>query len=181
MFGRNARASVKAALIPLVFLATGLTATKLSSNADGADAQFVSSASSGGTAEVRLGELAQQRGSNQTVKDFGKRMVADHTEANKKLQMVAGNESMNISNDLNQEDRATYSKLRHLSGAAFDQAYAADMVKDHRKDIVDFEKEAKYGKDAAVRQFAEETLPTLKHHLQLAEEMEKAVGSSAAK
>jgi hypothetical protein len=56
-----------------------------------------------------------------------------------------------------------------------DRAYAAaNRVKDHQKDI------AEYGKDPAMRQFAQETLPTLKHHLQLAhQEMEKAAGSSA--
>lgn len=181
MLGRHVRIAAQAALIPLALLAMSLVSTKVSSHADGADAQFVANASSGATAEVRLGELAQERGSNQTVKDFGKRMVADHTEANKKLQMVAGKEQMNITNDLNEEDRATYSKLFHLSGPAFDRAYAADMVRDHRKDIADFEKEAKYGKDPAVREYAQQTLPTLKEHLHLAEEMEKVVGSSASR
>lgn len=53
-------------------------------------------------------------------------MVADHTEANKKLPMIGSKESVNISNGLTREDRATYSKLSHLSVAAFDRTYAAD-------------------------------------------------------
>jgi putative membrane protein len=73
----------------------------------------------------------------------------------KKLQVAAGQEHMTVSNDLNDEDRAAYEKLSKLSGAAFDQAYAADMVSDHQHDIADFEREAKSGKNPAIRQFAE--------------------------
>lgn len=53
---------------------------------------------------------------------------------------------MTVSDELNDEDRATYEKLSKLSGAAFDQAYAANMVSDHQHDIGDFEQEASPGK-----------------------------------
>ncbi len=56
-------------------------------------------------------------------------------------------------------------KMRKLEGAAFDQAYIADQIKDHEKAIALFEKEARSGKDAELKAFAEKTLPTLKDHL----------------
>lgn len=172
------RAIERVALVPVVLLVMGLISTASGAHPDKGDAQFVAIASSGGLAEVRLGELAQQRGSSQTVKDFGKRMVDDHTVANRKLQMVAGKEKMDISADLTPGDRATYAKLNNLLGPTFDRAYAVEMVNDHQKDIAEFEKEAKYGKDPAVRQLAQETLPSLRQHLELAQQMEKAVASS---
>jgi putative membrane protein len=107
-------------------------------------------------------------------------MVADHSDAGAKLQAVASKEGMSVSSTLNQEDQATYNKLRNLSGADFDRAYADAMVKDHEQDIAEFEREAKSGKDSAVRQFAQDTLPTLREHLKLAQAMQKSVGGAAA-
>ena len=177
MFGKTNRGGNIAA-ITIVLLAAGLTSMHASARRDTADAQFVADASSSGLAEVRLGELAQQRGSSQAVKDFGKKMVDDHTQANQKLQMIAGKEKKSISATLSDEDRATYAKLNNLIGAEFDRAYAEEMVTDHQKDIADFEAEATHGKDPEVRKFAQDTLPTLKEHLKLAQDMQKAVRTS---
>jgi putative membrane protein len=165
-----------------VALLVGITlgCPKASSNAGEADGHFVANASSGGTAEVQLGHLAEQRGTNADVKNFGRRMVTDHSAADAKLQAVASKEGMTFSNTLNPEDKATYNKLHSLSGTDFDRAYADAMVKDHEQDIAEFEREAKSGKDAAVRQFAQDTLPTLREHLKLAQEMQKSVGGAAA-
>ena len=49
------------------------------------------------------------------------------------------------------------------------------MVKDHKDDIDLFEKEADKGNDPELKAWAAKTLPTLKHHLQMAEDAEKAV------
>jgi len=179
MFGGKS-AFRKAALVRVALLAMSLPGTGVSASQDSSDAQFVASASSGSIAEVRLGELAQQRGSSKAVKDLGKRMLDDHTATNQKLQMIAAKEKMNITADLTPEDRATYSKLTNLLGPAFDKAYALEMVRDHQKDIAEFEKEAQYGKEPAVRKLAQEVLPTLKQHLQLAQEMQKALESGAS-
>jgi putative membrane protein len=168
----------KVAGIPVALLILGLTSPQVSSRPQAADQQFVQSAASGGTAEVELGQLAEEHGSSEQVKAFGRRMVKDHSAANEKLQAVSSKEGMNLPEDMNQQDRETYEKLSKLSGSQFDHAYMANMVQDHKQDIAEFEKEAKYGKDPAVRQWAQQTLPTLKEHLQLAESTERAVSSS---
>jgi putative membrane protein len=76
------------------------------------------------------------------------------------------------------KDRASYDALSKLSGAAFDRAYARDMVKDHEEDIADFNKEATGGQKAAIRDFASQTLPTLQDHLKQAKEMRQNVAAS---
>jgi putative membrane protein len=153
---------------------------KAGSNAGEADSHFVANAASGGMAEVQLGHLAETRGNNPDVKNFGRRMVADHSDAAAKLQAVASKEGMAAPSTLNEQDQAIYDKLRNLSGADFDRAYADAMVKAHEQDIAEFEREGKSGKDAAVRQFAQDTLPTLREHLKLAQAMQKSVGGAAA-
>ena len=142
------------------------------------DAHFAKEAAAGGMAEVKMGQLAQEKGSNETVKSFGEKMVHDHSEANEKLKSVAGEEKIELPTTLSKEDQATYDHLSSLSGDAFDKAYARDMVRDHLKDIAAFKKEAADGKNEAVKNFASETVPTLETHLKLAHQMAQAVGVS---
>jgi putative membrane protein len=66
------------------------------------------------------------------------------------------------------DENAALGKLEGLNGTDFDKAYSKMMVKDHVDDISEFEKEVKKGQDADVKSFAENTLPTLRHHLMLA-------------
>ena len=142
------------------------------------DTDFAKDAAQGGLAEVKMGELAQQKGSSDTVKDFGKRMVEDHTQANDKLKSVASQENMKLPEKLSKKDQRTYDKLSQLSGAEFDRAYARDMVRDHKNDVAAFEQEANSGQDRAVKNFASQTLPTLQDHLKMAQQMEKEVAST---
>jgi putative membrane protein len=145
------------------------------------DAEFAKAAAEGGMVEVKLGQLAQEKGSSDKVKDFGKRMVDDHTLAGEQLKTVASQENIALPSELNKHDQAMYNKLSALSGDAFDRAYAKDMVNDHRKDIDDFKQEAGNGKNQAIKSFASQTLPTLQDHLKQAKEMQHAVSATSNK
>jgi putative membrane protein len=144
------------------------------------DGTFVKNAAQGGMAEVKLGQLAQSNGSNDAVKQFGQRMVTDHSKANDQLKDAASKENISVPADISAKDQATYDSLAKLSGPAFDKAYARDMVTDHEKDIADFNKEATSGRKDSIKNFANETLPTLKDHLKQAREMRQAVAGPAS-
>jgi putative membrane protein len=144
------------------------------------DDTFVKKAAQGGMAEVKLGQLAQSNGSNDAVKQFGQRMVTDHSKANHQLKDAASKENITVPADISAKDQATYDSLAKLSGPVFDKAYARDMVTDHEKDIADFNKEATSGQKDSIKSFASETLPTLKDHLKQAREMRQAVAGPAA-
>lgn len=141
----------------------------------GSDVQFVKNAAEGGMAEVKLGELATHNGDNTTVKDFGKRMINDHTAANDKLKAIASKDGITVPSDLSARDRATYERLSKLQGAAFDKAYARLMVKDHQEDIAEFKHEANSDTNREVKMFASDTLPTLEEHFRLAQAMLREV------
>lgn len=145
-----------------------------------ADENFAKKAAQGGMAEVKLGQLAEERGSNPAVKNFGRRMVQDHSKANNELKSATSKESIPLPNELDKSDQATYDRLSKLSGDAFDRAYARDMVKDHSKDVSEFQKEAKNGRDDVIKNFAAQTLPTLQNHLDQARQMEQAVNQSSS-
>jgi putative membrane protein len=142
------------------------------------DAQFAKKAAQGGMAEVKMGQLAQDKGTANSVKKFGQRMVEDHSKAGDELKQKAAKENITLPNDMNAKDKATYDSLSKLSGAAFDRAYARDMVKDHEEDIAEFNKEANGGQDAAIKDFASQKLPTLQDHLKQAKEMRQNVSAS---
>ncbi|MEY2493759.1 MAG: putative rane protein [Verrucomicrobiota bacterium] len=124
------------------------------------DKNFIQAAAKGGMMEVEMGKMAQKQAKNADVKSFGSRMVTDHTKANNQLKSLAKKKGVSL------DDAAP--KMEKMGDATFDKDYMAAMVKDHEKDVAEFEKEAKDGSDPDVKAWASKTLPTLKKHLELA-------------
>jgi putative membrane protein len=140
------------------------------------DADFAKEAAQGGMAEVKMGQLAQDKGTSDSVKAFGKRMVEDHTKAGDNLKAAAAQSSITLPDGISPKDQALYDRLSKMSGTDFDQAYARAMVRDHMHDIAAFRAESTNGKDANLKQFATTTLPTLQSHMKDARAMATAVG-----
>jgi len=131
---------------------------------------FLKNAGRDGMAEVSFARIALQRASNVDIQDFAKQMVDDHSAANDKIASLAKDDKVMLHKDLSPKQKAMEKKLMKLNDRdrAFDRAYAAQAVEDHEKAVKAFERQAAHGTDADVRAFAEETLPTLKHHLEMA-------------
>jgi putative membrane protein len=136
----------------------------------GGDQTFAEKAAIGGMTEVEAGKIALQKSSNEKVKAFAQRLVTDHTKAGEELKAAASQEGITVPAGLDAEHKAALDHLKGLSGDQFDAAFKEHMVKDHKKDIALFEKEATSGQ-TAVDKFAAKTLPTLKQHLKMAEEL----------
>jgi putative membrane protein len=139
-----------------------------SSQLSAMDKHFVRKAAEGGMAEVELGKLATQKASSDDVKKFGQRMVDDHTKANDQLKQLAQQKGIDLPTEPDSKDKATMKRLEKLSGEQFDKAYMSDMVKDHTKDVSEFQKASNAAKDPDVKNFASQTLPTLQDHLKQA-------------
>ena len=150
--------------------AAGINNPQTGARTMASDEQFIKEAASGGMLEVQLAQWIQKTGQSESAKNFGKMIVEDHTKANAKLMAIAQQKKVDVSKDLNEKDKATLDRLSKLTGAEADRAYMSSMVDDHKHDIEAFENEAKDGKDSDVRSFAEMTLPTLKMHLQHAQD-----------
>ena len=145
------------------------------------DHNFMTKAAQGGMAEVELGQLAQQNGQSQQVKDFGKRMVDDHGKANDELKQLASQQGVSLPTTLDSKDQALKDKLSKMNGADFDKAYMHAMVMDHKKDVAEFKHESTSGNDQAVKDWAGKTLPTLQDHLQMAQNIAGKSGMAAGK
>jgi putative membrane protein len=180
------------AMIPLLAAAQGMNSTMDQKGSDKmgmgklgslspADQKFVMKAAQGGMAEVQLGELAKEKGSSDAVKQFGQRMVDDHSKANDQLKQLAANKGLDLPSSLDAKDEATKTRLSKLSGDAFDRAYMKDMVADHTKDVSEFRRESQSAKDPDVKNFASQTLPTLEDHLKSAKSVDSGLKTTASK
>src|SRR5690349_7932252 len=131
--------------------------------------QFMQDAATGGTTEVMLGRMAANKAASARVRAFAERMVKDHGAANDELMELAKKKGVPLSTHLDAAHQAVVDRLGKLSGPELDREYVQAMVDDHRADVAKFEREAKGGRDAGVKAFAERTLPTLRGHLELAQ------------
>src|SRR5689334_5346937 len=64
------------------------------------DHAFMTAAAQGGTAEVELGKLAKDHGSNDAVKNFGQHMIDDHSKANDELKDLASKKGVTLPTSL---------------------------------------------------------------------------------
>lgn len=192
----------------------------------GDDRKFIMEAAHGGMMEVKLGQMAADKATNPDVKQFGQRMVDDHSKANSELMSLASQKGITLpaasdavmmnpnssSSDTSSstaqttgqpgsmdttasgqrharmdmntgetlKDQEHMNKLSSLSGDAFDREYINMMVKDHEKDVKEFEKASTKAKDPDVRAFAAKTLPTLREHLQQVRDIQGRMKSSGS-
>ena len=149
-------------------LALGASALAQSAgDASDADKQFVSEALMGGMAEVQLGHVASQKGTSQDVKQFGQKMVEDHTKMGGQMKGVASQVGVTPPTLLSPKDQVIKTRLESLSGKQFDDAYIRAMVKDHEADLKAFQNEAATGTSQAVKDAASQGATVVSMHLEM--------------
>ena len=144
------------------------------------DYKFVSEAAQGGLAEVQLGQIARDRASSPAVKDFADKMVKEHTDADQQLTQLASQKGATLPADIPSAEKRETDRLLKLYGADFDRAYMKRMVREHEKDVKEFEREAKKASDADVQSWANKTLPTLQDHLKMAQDVDNNIKNETA-
>ena len=140
---------------------------------DRASQTFIAKAIEGNLAEVQMGQLAQEKGASEGVRSFGQTLQQDHAAGAQKASAVATQLGVSPPSEPNKKQKAMHASLAKLSGAAFDRKFASEMVKDHKKEIAEYQKAAKKQGDPAAA-YASETLPTLQKHLETAQALTKA-------
>jgi putative membrane protein len=138
------------------------------------DSAFLHKALEGGVAEVQLGQLAQEKSQSGDVKQFGQRMVQDHTQLGTQMQPVAKQLGVSQPKGPSKKDKQLISKLQGLSGQQFDEEYIKAMVKDHREDLKDFKTEAEMTQDPNVKQAAQQGESVISEHLKMIEQIAQA-------
>lgn len=172
-----------------LILLCGVSVASCSDDDDGqtstipeSDRMFVMSAADGGMFEVKAGEMAVSKGDStktgmvmagdsMSVRSFGQMMVTDHTKANNELKTIADRKEVTVPVTLSEAKQKMIDSLSAATGASFNVMYSRMMVSSHRETVSLFEKQSGSGQDAELKSWAAATLPTLKHHLEMAEMM----------
>ena len=134
--------------------------------------------------EIDAGKLAETQGQSAEVKDFGRMLIKDHTDADTNLVSIAKKANIDLDTlngpdqDMLKNDAKKMDQVKMMKGAEFDRAFGTAMynghdgvlkvLKDHDKDI----------KSAELRKFIDDTRPTLEHHKDMADKIQgKAPGA----
>ncbi len=142
------------------------------------DEAFVKEAAERGMAEVRLGKLAQNRGTSEAVRNFGKMMVTDHQKANDELKQLAQRKNIFVPAGVPNDMQKDHDDLSGKSAADFDEAFMKKMIRDHEATIALFKRAVDKGTDADLKSWAARTLPTLEQHLEHARNVQDNLKNS---
>lgn len=156
---------------------TTMAPAPASTSAVGGAGNFAAKAARGGILEIKLADLALSHSHDADVESFARKMKQDHTSIDDKLKAAAQSGSAPLPSGLNDEQQHTVASLESLNGQDFDKAYADTMVKDHQEDVSLFQDASTNASTQQLRDFASQTLPTLKEHLQLAQQLQSKVQS----
>jgi putative membrane protein len=130
---------------------------------------FIKEAATSDMLEIEAAKIAQQKG-NADEKKFAEQMITDHTKTSSELKgMVSGEMKAAIPASLDDASRKKLDKLHDAKTEDFAGEYDPMQVSAHKDAVSLFERYAKGGEDAKLKDWAGKTLPALQHHLEMAQ------------
>jgi putative membrane protein len=143
-------------------------------------ADFVKEAATSDMFEIQSSQIAQERG-NASEKSFAATMIKDHQKTSEDLKSMisSGDLKAELPTALDSSHQSKIDKLKSLKGADFSSSYDSDQLDGHKDAVSLFERYAKGGDNSKLKDWADKTLPTLRHHLKMAQDLTvgKTVGS----
>jgi len=137
-------------------------------------ADFVKEAAVSDMLEIESSKIAQQKG-NADEKKFAGQMITDHTKTSSELKSMVGSGDVKaeIPASLDSSSQSKLDKLRNAKPEDFAGQYDPMQVSAHKDAVSLFERYAKGGDNAKLKDWAGKTLPALQHHLEMAQNMDK--------
>jgi putative membrane protein len=133
------------------------------------DRAFLKKAASAGMKEIAVSQAVMDHLTNPQLKQFAQTMVTDHSAANSALMSLAASKNY----ELPAQDPSIADDWSKKTGDV-DRAYVKEMVSDHEEAVKLFEKGSK-SEDPDIAAFAQKTLPTLQHHLMMAQDLKASI------
>jgi len=124
--------------------------------------------------EANVGQMAEDSGSTQPVKDMGQMLVTDHTSDYNQISQIAKTGNLTVPTAIDAaHNKMMIEPFTKLKGAAFDHKFGMEMVAGHTKAIEAYKKEAADATSPDLKAYAQQTLPTLQKHLDAAKALAK--------
>jgi predicted outer membrane protein/sporulation protein YlmC with PRC-barrel domain len=140
-------------------------------------AEFVNNAANSDMFEIQSSQLALNKTQDSRIREFAQHMVQDHTAASDKLKAAA--QGQTVPTTLDQEHTQMLQQLQQASGNDFNSSYVQMQMNGHQKAVSLFESYAQNGDNAQLKQFAQQTVPTLRQHLQQITQIQNASSTPA--
>lgn len=150
---------------------------KDSPNATSMDNMFFADTAITNMTEIQEAQAALNQSQNPQVKHFAQTMIDDHTQAEHQLKDLAQSKGAMLPRTIDSTHMDMVNHLESLQGMAFDHQYIQDQLAGHKAAITETQHEADTGNDADVKSFAQQLLPTLQKHLQMAEHLQDDMNS----
>ncbi|WP_320067137.1 DUF4142 domain-containing protein [Micromonospora sp. RTGN7] len=128
------------------------------------DTQYLQAVHQVNLAEIEMGNLAQEKGQNQQVKDLGAQFVTDHTQLDQTVQNTAQQLNVTLPDAPSADQQKVIDKLKDLSGADFDKAWVTAELAGHVQAIQATQTEISQGTEQSVVQLAQNALPVFQAH-----------------
>lgn len=137
-------------------------------------ADFVKEVAISDIFEIESNKLAQEKG-NAPEKSFASRMITDHTKTSTELKglVSSGKVKAELPTALDSSHQSKLDKLKSNNGKDFSSDFDSMQVSAHKDAVSLFERYAKGGDNADLKNWAAKTLPALKHHLEMAQNLKK--------
>ena len=135
------------------------------------DREFMLMAAHSDNFEIKSSQLALQKSSNPEVKQYAQKMIDEHTQSTNQLKQIAAQKNVSLPTDPGSFNQAVIDQLTLLTGTDFDRAYLEAQANGHMQTVAVFRTESGQGKDAALKQFAAQLLPTIEGHYTMASQL----------
>lgn len=144
--------------------------------AAGSTDDFVTAAAQSDEFERRAGRLAQHMSPSHRVQEFGAMMVRDHTRTTQGLQAALRKAGRPVPPPppLTPDQQQMLDQLKG-SGAGFDSTYLQQQVQAHQQAMELLRGYAHAGDNPVIRNAARRTIPLVRRHLMMAQELQAKV------
>jgi putative membrane protein len=150
--------------------ATAAPANTDTSTVPPGDLAFATTASMANLYEIESGRLALEKATGAAYKELAQTMVTQHTEIGDSYKPIAEKQGLPMPSTLEGEFKTLYDQLVATpGGTAFDAQYRQQMINTHTSAVSLFQNEATTGQDGELKAFAAQWLPTIQHHLEMAQ------------
>jgi putative membrane protein len=144
------------------------------------DQRFLGQVTQASLLNIAMGKLAMEKSSNDAVKEFGKKMAADHERGLAIFKRVAVRDGVTVSDQLDSKHKERLDKLAKLSGVEFDRAYVKDQLKAHERMVSYFQSEADNTTESVAVKMANNMLPAVQNHLNEIKDLNKNLTTTVA-
>ena len=120
-------------------------------------------------AEIAMGQLAQTNASSDKVKQFGQKLVDDHTQNSQQLQQIAQQKGVQLQDQQNPDEQSSKARFEKMKGAQFDKAFLQHERDDHAKLLKELQQQQDKIQDPDVKNFVSQTITAVQQHLDAAQ------------